>query len=238
VGVTLANPGFLAVTKPNAYTYDAVGPLLLTDTILAFGDSITAGVTRTFCGMFLCDATTTPYPQRLELLLRAAYPSQSVLVQGSGSPGECVSADGCTGVAGRDRLPLVMTANHDLVVLLEGVNDTNAGPTDGAIVNALRTMIQTARTAGKSVILCGLLPVKPREDNGMLPASPARIASVNAALAQMASDEGVPFVNMVAAFGPVYEPLLSPDGIHPNGPGYQRMAEAIRDAVVSFFAIP
>jgi lysophospholipase L1-like esterase len=240
VAVTLTNPGFLPVTQPNGYTYDAVGPFLLADTILAFGDSITAGVTRTFCGMVLCDTTTTPYPQRLETLLRAAYPSQSVLVQGSGVPGECASAKGCVAsdVAGRDRLPQVITAAHDLVVILEGVNDTNAGPTDGAIVTALRTMIQTAQNAGKSVILCGLLPVKAREDNGMLPASPARIASVNAALAQLASDEGVPFVNMVAAFGQAYQPLLSPDGIHPNGAGYQRMAEAVRDSVVTFFAIP
>ena len=238
VNVSLTNPGFLPQTLTNGYLYDPVGPFLLADTILAFGDSLTFGITRTFCGMVICDATTTPYPQRLEALLRTRYPAQTALVQGSGSPGECVSADGCTGTAGRDRFPSTMTSGHDLVVLLEGVNDTNAGLTNGAIVGALRTMIQTARNAGKSVILCGLLPVKEREDNEMWPADPARIASVNAALAQLATEEGVPFVNMVAAFGSAFEPLLSPDGLHPNGAGYQRMAEAVRDAVVANFAIP
>jgi lysophospholipase L1-like esterase len=238
VAVTLTNPGFLPLTLPSGYTYDQVGPFLFADTILAFGDSLTYGVTRAFCGMVLCDATTTPYPQRLETLLRGRYPAQTVLVQGTGSPGECVSADGCTGTAGRDRLPTAMVPAHDLVVLLEGVNDINAGLSNGAIVGALRTMIQSARNAGKAVVLCGLLPVKEREDNGMMPSDMGRIQSVNASLAQLASEEGVPFVNMFAAFGSAFEPLLSPDGLHPNGAGYQRMAEAIANTIIANFAIP
>jgi lysophospholipase L1-like esterase len=99
-------------------------------------------------------------------------------------------------------------------------------------------MVQTAKNAGKTAILCGLLPVKPREDNGMYKADPARIASMNGRISALAAAEGVPFVNMVAAFGPAFQPLLSPDGLHPNNAGYQRMAEAIRDAVVTFYAIP
>jgi lysophospholipase L1-like esterase len=238
VALSVTNSGFLPVTDPNGYLYDPVGPLLLADTILSFGDSLTAGVTRTFCGTMLCETTTTPYPQRLETLLRNRYPTQTVLVQGQGSPGECVSANGCTGTAGRDRLPTVMTSGQNLVVLLEGINDVNAGLGNGAIVGALRNMIQVTRNAGKAVILCGLLPVKNREDNDMEPASMARIQSVNASLAQLASEEGVPFVNMFAAFGSAFQPLLSPDGIHPNGAGYQRMAEAIRDTVIAYYAVP
>jgi lysophospholipase L1-like esterase len=238
VAVTLTNPGYLPLTLPNGYTYDQVGPFLFADTTLAFGDSLTYGVTRTFCGAVLCEATTTPYPQRLEMLLRARYPAQTVLVQGAGSPGECASADGCNGTAGRDRLPTAMTTAHNLVVLLEGVNDINAGLTNGAIVGALRSMIQASRNAGKAVVLCGLLPVKNREDNDMLPADMGRIQSVNASLAQLAGEEGVPFVNMFAAFGSAFQPLLSPDGLHPNGAGYQRMAEAIADTIVANFAIP
>jgi lysophospholipase L1-like esterase len=238
VAVTLTNPNHLPLTLPNGYVYDQVGPFLFADTILAFGDSLTFGITRTFCGAVLCDASTTPYPQRLEELLRARYPAQTVLVQGSGAPGECASADGCSGTAGRDRLPTAMASAHDLVVLLEGVNDINAGIGNGAIVGALRSMIQASRNAGKSVVLCGLLPIKNREDNGMLPSDMDRIQSVNASLAQLASEEGVPFVNMFAAFGSAFEPLLSPDGLHPNGAGYQRMAEAIANTVIANFAIP
>jgi lysophospholipase L1-like esterase len=238
VAVTLTNPGFLPVTLPNGYTYDPVGPFLLADTILAFGDSMTAGVSSVFCDLGICSTTVTGYPQRLESLLRAQYPAQTALVQGSGAPGECASANGCNGAAGKDRLPQVMAAAHDLVVILEGVNDTNAISSDAFITDALRVMVQTAKNAGKTAILCGLLPVKPREDNGMYKADPARIASMNGRISALAAAEGVPFVNMVAAFGPAFQPLLSPDGLHPNKAGYQRMAEAIRDAVVTFYAIP
>jgi lysophospholipase L1-like esterase len=182
--------------------------------------------------------TITGYPQRLESWLRARYPGQAVAVQGAGSPGECASAEGCNGTAGRMRLPASISAIHDLVVILEGVNDTNAIVSDNFIVDALQAMVRTAKNAGKSVILCGLLPVKPNEDTGQYKADPGRIASMNGRLSLLADAEGVPFVNMVAAFGSAFQPLLSPDGLHPNGAGYQRMAEAIGNTVVAYFAVP
>jgi lysophospholipase L1-like esterase len=240
VAVSLTNAGFLPVTLPSGYTYDPVGPLLLADTILSFGDSLTYG-TSSICGFGdNCSTRITGYPNRLEAILRSRYPAQgqAIAVQGAGSPGECASADGCNGTAGRTRLPATIAAIHDLVVILEGVNDTNAIASDPFIVDALRAMVRGARMAGKDVILCGLLPVKKNEDTGMFKADPARIASMNARLAQLASDEGVPFVDMVAAFGSAFQPLLSPDGLHPNDAGYQRMAEAVANAVIAFYAIP
>lgn len=240
VAVSATNPGFLPQTLPNGYIYDPVGPFLLADTILAFGDSLTYGTTSS-CGFGseMCGRrATNPYPQRLEAWLRARYPAQAVAVQGTGSPGECASASGCSGTAGRDRLPGTIGAIHDLVVILEGVNDTNAILSDSFIVDALRTMVRTARNAGKDVILSGLLPVKPNEDTGLYKADPDRIASMNVRLAALAVAEGVPFVDMVAAFGSAFQPLLSPDGLHPNDDGYQRMAEAVGNTVVALFAIP
>jgi lysophospholipase L1-like esterase len=237
VAVSVTNSGFLPNTDPNGFLYDAVGPLLLADTILAFGDSLTAGVTS-FCGLPGCGGTTTGYPQRLETLLRGRYPAQAVAVQGAGSAGECASADGCSGTAGRMRLPGTIAPIHDLVVILEGVNDTNAIASDSFIVDALRAMVHAARSAGKDVILCGLLPVKANEDTGQFKADPGRIASMNTRLAALASAEGVPFVDMVAAFGSAFQPLLSPDGLHPTAAGYQRMAEAVASTVVAFFGVP
>jgi lysophospholipase L1-like esterase len=238
VPVTVANSGFLPVTREIGYVYDPVGPFLLADTILSFGDSITAGVTSV-CGTGAgCTMTITGYPQRLESWLRARYPAQAVAVQGAGSAGECASASGCSGTAGKDRLPGTIASIHDLVVILEGVNDTNAILSDAFIVDALRVMVRTARDAGKQVILCGLLPVKLNEDTGQFKADPGRIASMNGRLRTLAEVEGVPFVDMVAAFGSAFQPLLSPDGLHPTAAGYQRMAEAIGNTVVAFFAVP
>ena len=100
-------------------------------------------------------------------------------------------------------------------------------------------MIQTARGAGKSVILSGLWPVTTREDNGEYKAAnPTQIAQFNAAIAQLAAEESVPWVDMVAALGGAYIGYLSPDGLHPNEAGYQRMAEIIANAVVANFARP
>jgi lysophospholipase L1-like esterase len=240
VSVTVTNPGFLPVTVTNGYQYDRVGPLLLADTVLAFGDSLTFGTTS-YCGLSedSCKGTTTGYPQRLETWLRQRFPAQSAAVQGSGSPGECASAQCAPSfVAGRNRLPNVIAGIHDLVVILEGVNDTNAGPLDSGIEAALQAMVRTAKNMGKDVILCGLLPVKANEDTGVYKADPGRIASMNGRLRDLAGAEGVPFVDMVAAFGSAFQPLLSPDGLHPNNAGYQRMAEAIGNTIVQYFAVP
>jgi lysophospholipase L1-like esterase len=242
VAVSVTNNGFPPATVQNGYTYDPVGPLLLADNILAFGDSLTYGTTS-FCGLGseTCGSrVSTPYPRHLEIWLRARYPAQTVGVQGTGIPGECASAVGCsnTTTSGRTRLPGTIAAVHDLVVILEGVNDTNAIVSDTFIVDGLRAMVQSAKNAGKDVILCGLLPVKRNEDTGVYKADPDRIASMNVQLAALASAEGVPFVNMVAAFGGGFESLLSPDGLHPNQAGYQRMAEAVGNTVVAHFAIP
>ena len=239
VNVTLTNSGYLPLTVTNGYTYDTVGPFLHTETILGFGDSLTFGTTSGFCSVgIICSRATTGYPARLQQILRAQYPAQAAVVQNAGSPGECASADGCSGTSGRQRLPGTLAAAHDLVVILEGVNDTNAIASDGFIEDAIRDMVRTARGAGKDVILCGLLPVKPREDNGMYKAEPARIASLNRRLSELAGAEGVPFVDMVAAFGSGYASLLSPDGLHPNDAGYQRMAETIAATVSAYFAAP
>ena len=101
-------------------------------------------------------------------------------------------------------------------------------------------MVQTARGAGKSVILSGLWPVKPREDDPeeYKAATPAQIAQFNTAIAQLAVEESVPWVDMVAALGGGFMGYLSPDGLHPNEAGYQRMAEIIANAVVAHFGRP
>jgi lysophospholipase L1-like esterase len=249
VSVKVMNPGKPAATRANAYTYDAVVPYITTDFTLAFGDSLTAGVTWTMCnvGGTMMPCSPPPdsnfgYPGRLRALLQARYPTQQIQVQAAGVPGECASETDCVPSApnsGENRLPTTITSAQDLVVILQGVNDLNGQISIGTIIGALRSMIVSARNAGKQVIICTLPPVKAHEITGIFKADPARIAALNAAIESLKNEfsPAIPRVDMTAAFGPGYASLLSLDGLHPNGAGYQRMAEAIRDKIVERFEV-
>jgi lysophospholipase L1-like esterase len=247
VSVKVINAGKPIATLASGYTYDSVSPFLTVDFTLAFGDSLTAGVTWTMCNMNGTQVPCSPppdsnfgYPGRLRSLLQAQYPTQSIQVQAAGVPGECASEPGCVPSApnsGQNRLPTTLSSAHDLVVILQGVNDLNGDVPVGTIIGALRNMITTARNAGKQAIICTLPPVKAHEINGMYKADPAAIAQLNAAIESLKTELGVPRVDMTAAFGAGYASLLSLDGLHPNGAGYQRMAEAIRNKIVEQFEV-
>jgi lysophospholipase L1-like esterase len=254
------NPAWPDVTLANAFTYNPAEPTLETDFTLAFGDSITLGTTSQICDMqgtpFPCTSPTNDpgYPSRLRNLLRARYPKQTDIdVTNAGLPSECVSRSGCTGTSGGRRLLDRLGEAHDLVVILEGVNDLNNGISNGEIINMLRLMIESAKSQGKKVILSSLTPVKAPLDNvgtdpGLWKADPAKVASLNAAIDVLAAQQSVPRVNMFAAFGsgsgaldcnftPSCRALLSPDGLHPNAAGYARMADVINAKIVEQFEV-
>jgi lysophospholipase L1-like esterase len=112
-------------------------------------------------------------------------------------------------------------------------------------------MIQSAKSQGKKVILSSLTPVKapesaPNESPDFWKSNPFRIAEVNGAIDALASEQQVPRVNMFAAFGSgggaldcntsgTCRGLLSPDGLHPNAAGYQRMADVIAAKIIEQF---
>jgi lysophospholipase L1-like esterase len=234
------NPGKPVATQTNGFSYVPVQPFLQTDFALGFGDSITFGVTSQWCDIGhtdICPVETTGYPQRLAAKLQARYPAQTIQVQRSGVPGECATADCVSGsdLTGQQRLAQTLAATHDLLILLEGVNDVNAGQSIGTIANALRQMVQSAKNAGKKVVLCTLTPHKPHELTGDARVDQGRWLSLNGAIQQIASSEGVVLVNMAAAFGNNPNSLISPDGLHPNNAGYERMAQAIYDHIVANF---
>ena len=225
----------VAITSPTTFVYTTTAPLAritLTDTILAFGDSITQGITAApvSLGTIWMPATvqTTGYPERLRQLLQARYATQTITVANQGVAGEYAA------VTGRTRLPTTIQPSHDLVIILEGVNDTNAGVPGPEIADALRSMVRAAKAAGKRVILSTLTPVKANETSNFPPAELQRILDLNARIRVIAQEEGVVLVDMFEAFG-LNISLLSADGLHPSESGYQRMAEVFFNAIVANF---
>jgi lysophospholipase L1-like esterase len=255
------NPAWLDATLANGFTYNPVEPTLQTDDTLAFGDSITLGITKRLCDMqgttTWCDAPNDPgYPARLANLLTARYPKQQadITVLNSGIPGECVSRSGCTGTSGGRRLLDQLESGSDqsdLVVILEGVNDLNNDVKPSEIIIMLESMITAAKSQGKKVILSSLTPVKAPLDHVdenpvFWKADPFKVAELNAAIDALSVRQNVPRVNMVAAFGSgpgaldcnynaSCRALLSPDGLHPSAAGYARMADVINAKIVEQF---
>lgn len=246
-GDVVVTIGGLSDALPGAFTYIPTVPTTLTDVSLAFGDSITYGTTSSVVSVGTAQFITTTrdsfqiegYPGRLRSLLQARYTTQSISVANLGIPGELA-------VDGASRLPGELTASQDLVMILEGVNDINAGVPIGDTRAALRGMVQDAKAAGKKVILMTLLPVVPSAGgsgscldpgNLMCRVDMNRIKQLNEVIADIATLQQVNFVDMYGVFGGdnPNAGLLSPDGLHPNEAGYQRMAEAIFDRIRASF---
>ena len=104
------------------------------------------------------------------------------------------------------------------------------------------------------LVLSTLLPVKspdsmPDADISFWKADPTRILALNAEIVNLANFEQIPLVDMFAAFGVSLNStvdcsnssscrnLLSVDGLHPTPSGYQRMAQALFNQIVSAFEV-
>jgi len=113
----------------------------------------------------------------------------------------------------------------DVVVVQGGINDVAQGrPVEDAAAN-LRAMVRRGLDRGLRVLLCDVLPW-----NAGYPGFHAPIHELNALVASVADEEGVPLV-------PFHEALEDPerpgrmreawvaDGDHPSVDGYRRLAE-------------
>ena len=171
-----------------------------------FGDSITTGVGDTGVG---------GYVLRLESLL-------GIGTANAGVPGEELVS------AGVFRFPNALGKTSDVIGILEGTNDARRQIQTREIRIALQKMINGANAVGKTVIL--LTPPAPCCDIASIaPYTTAYAASIR----DLAATNEIRYADIERAWetscvNPFECELYNlPEGLHPNGTGYDVMAQTV-----------
>ena len=208
-------------------------PMLGVTRILAFGDSLTAGVLRRTLG-----PPASSYPGQLAQRLGSAYPAQTIRVFNEGLPGE-------EAVEAPPRLRAALARHRpEVVLLMEGTNDLEmpGERSAAAALEAIDSMLQIVQAAGAAPVLATIPPIRAP----LLSAQPARILAFNDRVRSVAAARGVPLVDIheVIASGRCSTgsggslPCLGPDGLHPTVEGYGLMADAFFDHIVRRYDRP
>jgi acyl-CoA thioesterase I len=170
-------------------------------TIIAFGDSLTAGY-----GVTLEES----YPSILENRLKEKFPTRTIKVINMG-----VSGDTTTG--GLERVPFVVSQKPDLVLLALGANDMLRATPPSVTKNNLEKMITQLTSTSTSIILIGM---KASQATGGIYKN--AFDSIYPELSKKYSLPLVPFL----LEGVVLRPTLNiEDGIHPNKKGYEKIVD-------------
>lgn len=168
-------------------------------TIVAFGDSLTAGY-----GVSLQES----YPSQLEKELRTI--GKNVRVLNMGVSGE-------TTTAALDRVDFVLAQKPDIVLLGLGANDMLRSSSPSIAKNNLRIVLEKCKQARVQVILLGMKSVS---SNGEVYAR-----EFDAMYSSLAQEYNIPLVPFMLD-GVVLDPTLNTsDGIHPNKEGYSIVIE-------------
>ena len=169
-------------------------------TILAFGDSLTAGY-----GLARGEA----FPAVLEEMLRAEGLSVRVINAG-------LSGDTCAG--GRARLARYLQAPPQAAILELGANDLLRGQDPAAVEDNLAAMLRELTSLGVKVLLAGMAA----------PAhwGPQYDQSFEAIYPRLAKAHGVDLYPHFLA-GVDDDPHLTMDGLHPTARGVRVIAQGI-----------
>jgi lysophospholipase L1-like esterase len=181
----------------------------------AFGDSITEGVV-----VEEGDAVITPgYLPRLAENLRTLVPEPVINNRGVG---------GETTAEGLSRFDHALRAtNPEVVLVMEGTNDTFFGVDPGTTAFNLRQMLEMARARGVTPYLGLIMPrSEPLGSSVNL-----RVQDVNARLPEVAQANMTVTVDQFAPF--VDQPALYSNVNHPNEDGYRLMGDTWFDGIRS-----
>ena len=214
-------------------------PMLGVTRILAFGDSLTAGVVSApVPGAAGQLAPHAAYPRKLEQRLAQGYPVQQITVVNQGLPGEFAAA-------ALPRLRAVLAVHRpEVVLLMEGTNDLGLSMATGdAALYAIDSMLGAIQASGATPVLATIPPIRAIGGRAV-PAG--RVRPYNGRLRSLAAARGVPLVDVHAVLGrgecsDGASPALScigGDDLHPTEQGYELIAGAFFDYLVGAHDLP
>ena len=223
-------------------------PRLARTKFLAFGDSLTEGVTADPVTALLQPSKS--YPFQLQKQLAPLYPVQTIDVVNAGLSGERV-AEGLSRIgaqmdAVRPEVVLVMEGSNDVRSLNYSLEETSA---------ALDGVVDEVLSRGAEAMIATLPPLRPvgPEDEG-----PARISALNSTIRAIAFSNGVRLVDVFSGLSSsscmslstigfmtpggrlpfaVSFPCIGVDNLHPTPEGYQVMASIFADAIIEEYDI-
>jgi lysophospholipase L1-like esterase len=230
-GVTCtANDGLARTAACSFIVSVSQPPLLAATRFVAFGDSLTEGVTApspTILTLNLPDS----YPLKLQLLLSARYTDQTIEVFNEGCSGEFVNRSSVHCPGALKRLPDVLRNDTpQVLLLLHGANDLLEGKASAVstIVGALEKMVSLAQDRGVRVYVATFPPQDPAGSRG---AGAPYLPELNRKIAAMAADEGATLVDLFNGLGGSPVGVIGADGLHPTPAGYQMIAQIWADAL-------
>ncbi len=205
--------------------------------VLAFGDSLTYGVSNGYDvgGLRIPVQINRPYPRELKGLLsanpqfgpytlvtNAGWPGEWVTLAGfNSSPGGSVRSPRCTAGQANCRLdhaePGDYFAPFDIVMLLEGINDLNNSVAPTTVRNRMRDMVVDAKGKGALVVLELFQSYGNDQQTGQPATIPSAVSEYNGLLESLAVEQSVYREHYTGVD-------MCPDGLHPNQTGYDEMA--------------
>jgi lysophospholipase L1-like esterase len=119
---------------------------------------------------------------------------------------------------------------QQVVLLMEGSNDVNAGIKDSTVLNDtlfnLQRMLRAAKSAG---VMPFIATIPPMTGSGR-GVGASLVSGFNDRVRLLASAEGVTLVDVHNAFGGDLS-LIGADGLHLNQSGYQRVADTFLESI-------
>jgi lysophospholipase L1-like esterase len=206
-------------------------PRLRLSRFLAFGDSLTEGVTVETSTYRMVDFPGS-YPQQLAAMLSAYFRGQAPTVVNDGRGAERISEPYAptSSPGGLIRLPRSIDANRpEVVLLMEGTNDLMARRRAEAI-DGMRKMIELVHQRGLRAFVATIPPMKIGGPKNISPEVVAMVPGFNDGVRTAAALEQAVLVDVYALLKDRPE-TIGPDNLHLTREGYGIVAQAFFDAI-------